>query len=89
MKVLITYKVPDIAERLCRAKGITTFVNKSKLPLSKNRLIKEGKNADALITLLYDKIDKEIIDFLPKWKTLCCCRISAVRVKIHGIKWHG
>ena len=89
MKVLITYKIPDVAEKLCRANGITTFVNKSKLPLSKNGFIKEGKDADALITLLSDKIDKEIIDFLPKCKIIANYAVGFNNIDVQYAKSKG
>jgi len=71
MKVFITYKIPNIAEKILREKGFTVSVNRSGKILTKEELIRKGKNADALITLLSDKIDREVIDNLNK------CRIIA------------
>ncbi len=71
MKVYITSELPGKAVEFLRGKGYRVTVNKSGVNLTRQELIKNAKNADALISLLSDKIDREIIDNLNK------CRIIA------------
>lgn len=66
MKVFITSIVPNIAIKLLEKNGIEVIQHRSYLPISKKSLINKAKNCDAIFTLLSNKIDKEIIDSLPK-----------------------
>ncbi|MBU2493618.1 MAG: D-glycerate dehydrogenase [Bacteroidetes bacterium] len=70
MKVYITRKLPEIAEKHLKANKLDVSSFKYDRAISKKELIKNAKDADALITLLSDKIDKEIIDNLPKCKVI-------------------
>lgn len=71
MKIYITKKLPGSIEELLKKKGFTVSVHKGEKPVSKKDLLKNSADADALICLLTDKIDKEIIDNMKK------CRIIA------------
>lgn len=70
MKVFITRKLPGNVEKTLREKGfkVSTF-NKDRA-INANELIENAKNAEGLITLLTDKIDKNIIDQLNKCKVI-------------------
>jgi len=70
VKVYITRKLPEIAEKHLKANKLDVSSFKYDRAISKKELIKNAKDADALITLLSDKIDKEIIDNLPKCKVI-------------------
>lgn len=70
MKVFITRKIPNAAKEIFKANGIDIKVYSKNNPISKEELIKFGKNADGIISLLTDKIDSEIIDALPKCKII-------------------
>ncbi len=71
MKVFITYKIPEAGIDLLKKEGFEVKVHKGKASLSKENLIKKAKDADAIISLLSDKIDPEVIDKLNK------CRVIA------------
>lgn len=71
MNVFITRKLPDAAEKTLRKNKINVTTFKYDRPITKNEIIKHAKNADGIISLLSDQIDKEIIDNLPK------CRVIA------------
>jgi glyoxylate reductase len=71
MKVFITKKLPGNIEALLKKNGLAVSVHKSVNPVTKEELKKKSADADALICLLTDKIDKEVIDSFKK------CRIIA------------
>ena len=71
MEVYFTREIPVIAETLLKKKGIKAVVFRKNNPIPKNILIGNIPNTDGLISLLSDKIDKNIIDAMPK------CRIIA------------
>ncbi len=70
MKVFISYKIPDAGIELLQKNGFNIVVHKGKNLLNKKSLIKKAKDADALITLLSDKIDREVIDSLKNCKVI-------------------
>ena len=71
MKIFITRNLPGGIDLMLKKKGFDVKVFKGKNPVSKKELIKHGADADAVITLLTDRIDREVIDGLKK------CRIIA------------
>ena len=75
-KVFITYKLPGKPELFLRKKGFHVSVHSKNENISKEELIEKAKDADALISLLSNKIDKEIIDALPKLKIIANCAVG-------------
>ncbi len=71
MKVFITKELPGNPEKMLRKNGFKVTIHKGNRPVSRRELIKESADADALICLLTDKIDREIIAGLKK------CRVIA------------
>jgi glyoxylate reductase len=71
MEVYFTREIPVIAETLLKKKHIKVVVYRKNNPIPKNILIKNIRNTDGLISLLSDKIDRTVIDAMPK------CRIIA------------
>lgn len=69
-KIFITSKIPDIGIKLLKYKGFNVEVFQSETQITKNELINRAKNASALISMLSDKIDKEIIDQLNSLKII-------------------
>jgi lactate dehydrogenase-like 2-hydroxyacid dehydrogenase len=68
MKILVTAKVPfDVREYL---KGHEVDYNDSDKPLSPKELMKRAKDADGIISMLSDKIDKELIDACENLKVI-------------------
>ncbi|MCX8057303.1 MAG: D-glycerate dehydrogenase [Ignavibacteria bacterium] len=70
MKVFITSIIPEVGIELLKKNDIEVIQNKSYLPLEKEKLIKKAKDCDALLCLLSNKIDREIIDALPNLKVI-------------------
>jgi glyoxylate reductase len=70
MKVFITQKLPGNVEYLLKKNGFITETYKSEKIISKSYLIKKVKNVDALICLLTNQIDKEVIDSMKSCKII-------------------
>ncbi|MCZ7603893.1 MAG: D-glycerate dehydrogenase [Melioribacteraceae bacterium] len=70
MKVFITRSLPGNVEKTLRENGHTVVTFKKDKPITKKELIKYARNAGAVISLLTDKIDSEIIDNLKKCKII-------------------
>jgi len=70
MKVFITRKIPHIGIELLKKKGYTLNIFKPERPIKPEELIRGAKDADAVITLLTDKIDDFIMSKLPKLKII-------------------
>ena len=66
-KIFITRKIPDIAAKMLQEKGYSVDINEKDKVLSKSKLIfiLNKKHYDAALTLLTDKIDKEVFEKAP------------------------
>ncbi len=71
MKIFLTRELPGNIEKQLRKEGFTVSVYQDDNPISKKELIRKGKDADAVISLLTDKITKDVIE---EWKK---CKIIA------------
>lgn len=60
--VYVTGNIPKIGLDLLRAKGYQVKYNNKDEIISKKEIIKNVKDAEALISMLTDKIDKDVID---------------------------
>lgn len=66
-KIFITRRIPDAGiEMLKKQKGFDVKVSPYDRVLTKREIIKMGKGCDALLSLLTDKIDGEIMDGIGK-----------------------
>lgn len=70
MKVYITRKIPEIGIQILKDKGYEVNINTKDRPLNKSELISELKdnNYDAVLTLLTDTIDAEVMNSAPTVK---------------------
>ena len=71
MKVFVTREISEKAIHLLKKEKFRVSVYKKDKPIPKSELIKNGRDADAIIALLTEKFDKELIDKISK------CRIIA------------
>lgn len=74
-RIYITREIPDIAIKMLEEKGYSVTVGKEKKPLSQKDIVKilqkaekKGEPYNILLTLLTDKIDKNIFDIAPSLK---------------------
>lgn len=88
-KIFITSQIPEIGINLLTKKGFDVeFFNKEN-NISEKELIKRAKNASGLITLLSDKIDKNIIDQLTKLKVIANYAAGFNNIDIEYAKQKG
>ena len=62
MKIIITQEIPKIAEELLKKAGHSVVVLSQDGPPSREKLLESVKGADAMISVLSDKIDGEVMD---------------------------
>lgn len=70
MKVFITRKFPGSPGKILKAEGFDVSVHQSEEPMPRKDFLNKCKNADAIITSLTDKIDKEALDTFTKCKVV-------------------
>jgi glyoxylate reductase len=70
MKVFITRELPEIAFKLLKQNKIPFDYYKKDQPIPRKLLLNKIKNCEALISLLTEKIDKDIIDQMPRCKII-------------------
>lgn len=70
MKVFISRKLPEIAFRLLKENKISFDYYKIDQPIPRKLLLEKIKSCEALISLLTEKIDKEVIDQMPNCKII-------------------
>ncbi len=70
MKIFLTRKIPDDGIRILKNAGLDIEIFPYDRIPKKEEIIAGIKDADALISLLADRIDKEIIDSAPKLKVI-------------------
>lgn len=86
MKVYITRKIQSKAIKFLREKGFTVSVYPEDKPIPRNVLLKNIKNVDALIPLLTDKIDKEVIDKMTKCKIIANYAVGYENIDVEYAK---
>lgn len=70
MLVFLTRRIPDDGIKILQKAGLEVDIFPEERQPSKEEIIREAKNADALISLLSDPIDREVIDSAPKLKVI-------------------
>jgi glyoxylate reductase len=70
MHILITRHLPEAAPAALRAAGHTVTLNPHDRPLSPAELLELSKNADALLSMLTDKIDAAFLEKRPNLKAI-------------------
>jgi glyoxylate reductase len=68
MRVFITRELPEIAFKLLKENKVSFNYYKKDQPIPRKLLLEKVKECEALISLLTEKIDKEVIDQMPKCK---------------------
>ena len=86
MAVFITRELPEIAFQLLRKNKIPFDYYKKDQPIPRKTLIQKVKNCDALIPLLTEKIDKEVIDKMTKCKIIANYAVGYNNIDINYAK---
>ena len=89
MKAFITRKLPDIAKELLTKNGIKVKTFPHDRIITNEELVKNAKNADAIIALLTEKYDKAMIDQLPKCKIIANYAVGFNNIDIDYAKSKG
>lgn len=82
MKVFITRKLVGKAEQMLKENGIRVKVFPEDRTISREELLWNVKNVDGIITLLTEKIDKEVIDTLSRCKIIANCAVGYNNIDI-------
>lgn len=86
MKVFITRELPEIAFKLLKEYKISFDYYKNDQPIPRKFLLQKVKNCDALISLLTEKIDKEVIDQMPHCKIIANYAVGYNNIDINYAK---
>ena len=89
MKVYITRKIPSIAKELLLKSNFDVKEYAKDKPISKLELIKNARNSDAVISLLTDQFDKEVIDSIPKLKIISNYAVGFNNIDVHYAREKG
>jgi len=83
MKVLVTRKIPGDRVSNLIGKGYEVVVSEFDRPLTPEELIEKGKGSDAVLSLLNDKIDGEVMDSIgPQLKVISNYAVGFDNIKI-------
>lgn len=85
-KIFITRKIPESGIDLLLKEGFSVEVYEKNKPISKKELINKGKDADAIISLLTDKIDDEVLSHLTKCKIISNYAVGYNNIDIESAK---
>ncbi|MEJ2613756.1 MAG: D-glycerate dehydrogenase [Ignavibacteriaceae bacterium] len=69
-KIFVTRQIPEIAVNLLNKNNYNVLVYKKNNPIPKKELLKNVKDADAVISLLSDNFDPEVINGMEKCKII-------------------
>ena len=76
MKVFITRKLPGEPEKLLKKNGFKVTVYREDKAIPRDEFLEKIKDADAVLSLLTEKIDKETIDNFSKCKIVANCAVG-------------
>jgi glyoxylate reductase len=88
-KIFITYGIPEIGIQLLLKKGYEVEVYSKEKLISKHELIKKVRQVDAVISLLTDKIDRDVIDALQRCKIIANYAVGFNNIDIDYAKRKG
>jgi len=89
MKVFITQEIPEIASTLLKAKDFEISVYSKNKPISKKELLNNVKDADAVISLLTDKFDSDILDHMLNCKVIANYAVGFNNIDINYARQKG
>lgn len=88
MKIFLTSNIPEIGIKLLQKKyDVKVYTKQS--PIPRKELIKEVKHCNALIPLLIDKIDKDLIDLMLNCKIIANYAAGYNNIDVHYAKSKG
>jgi glyoxylate reductase len=88
-KIFITYGIPEIGIQLLLKKRYEVEVYSKEKLISKHELIKKVRQVDAVISLLTDKIDRDVIDAMQRCKIIANYAVGFNNIDIDYAKRKG
>jgi glyoxylate reductase len=88
-KVFITYKIPESGIQLLLKNNYDVKIYSRKSLITKKELIKNVSKVDAVISLLTDKIDREVIDSMNRCKIIANYAVGFNNIDIGYAKEKG
>lgn len=89
MKVFITRDIPEVGIALLKRYGFEVDVYKKEKPITRKELLFGIKDCDAIIPLLTDKIDKDLIDKMKYCKVIANYAVGFNNIDIDYAKSKG
>lgn len=89
MKVLITREIPDAGIRILQEYPQLTLDYRQGPPLSKEQLIEAVKDADAIIPVIPDKIDRDVIEAGKNLKIIAAYSVGYDHIDLEVAKEKG
>lgn len=90
MKVFITRKFPGEIEKSLKEKGFDVSTSEYNRPITQEELIEKAKGVEALVTLLTDKIDGEVMDAIgPQLKIISNYAVGFDNININDATERG
>ena len=89
MKIYITRQIPEIGIELLKKKGFDVSVYTKDQPIALNELKKAIIKCDGLISMLSDKIDKDIIDAMKNCKIIANYAVGFNNIDVSYAKSRG
>lgn len=87
--IFVTRTIPDEGIQLLKKAGHNVSVPKEDKPISRRDLLAGVKDADALLSLLTDKIDEEVFAAAPKLKVVANYAVGFDNVDLDAAKEHN
>ncbi len=90
-QIYVTRKIPEVGIKMLRDKGYSIDINTKDRPLTKKELLKvlKAKKYDAVLSLLTDQIDAEVMDVSPSTKIFANLAIGFNNFNIEDAKKRG
>ena len=89
MKVFITRKIPEVAEKYLRENGIKVKVFPEDRIILRDELIDNCKEVEGIISLLTEKFDQEVLDELKKCKIISNYAVGFNNIDVEYAKSKG
>lgn len=88
-KIFITRKLPEEIVQPLREKFEVNMWHSEEIPMQYEDIKKEAKDANALWTVLSDKVDRELIESLSSLKIICNLAVGYNNIDIEAAKERG
>lgn len=90
LKIFITRKIPAVGLDMLKSKNFEVVVDQKSHPVSRNELLKNVHGVDAILSLLTDKIDEEVLVAAgPQLKIVSNYAVGYDNIDVNAAKKHN